>query len=241
MKPEIIFNQLFEKESSTYTYLIGDSVSREAIIIDPVVEMVERDLKLLGELGLKLKYILDTHVHADHITGSGELKKRTGAKICINAAYEMSCPDIFLKDGQVLSFGSFEITAISTPGHTKGCMAFHFKNMIFTGDALLVRGCGRTDFQDGSSEKLFMSVREKLFSLPDETIVYPAHDYKGFTSTSIGLEKKNNPRLNLSLAQNDFVKIMAELHLAYPQKIQEAVPANLLCGITGGDGSTGRK
>jgi sulfur dioxygenase len=231
MKSEMIFNQLFEKESSTYTYLLGDPVSKEAVIIDPVAETVERDLKLINELGLKLKYILDTHVHADHVTGSGELKKRTGAKIAINSAYQMSCPDILLKDEQTLSFGTFEIIAISTPGHTKGCMCFLVNDLLFTGDTLLVRGCGRTDFQDGSSESLFKSVRDRLFVLPDTTTVYPAHDYKGFSKTSILQEKTLNPRLNLSLQQNDFVNIMAELHLADPQKIHIAVPANLHCGL----------
>lgn len=230
MKSEIIFHQLFEKESSTYTYLLGDPHSKEAILIDPVIETVERDLKLLSELDLKLKYILDTHVHADHITASGELRNKTGAKIGISAAYKMEGPDLLLTDGQELTFGEFKIQAISTPGHTSGCMTYFCHGMLFTGDALLVRGCGRTDFQDGSAAKLFMSVREKLFSFPDQTSVYPAHDYKGFTKTSIQAEKQFNPRLNLKLTQDDFETIMANLHLDAPKKIQEAVPANLHCG-----------
>ncbi|MBA2404975.1 MAG: MBL fold metallo-hydrolase [Bdellovibrionales bacterium] len=226
----MIFHQLFEKESSTYTYLIGDAVSGEAVLIDPVSSMLDRDLKLIQELGLKLTFILDTHVHADHITASAELKKRTGAKIAISQVYHLKCADLHLSDGQELAIGTHKIKAIATPGHTLGCMTFLFQDMMFTGDTLLVRGCGRTDFQDGSAETLFISVREKLFSFPDETIVFPGHDYKGFTHTSLKLEKQFNPRLNLSLTQADFVKIMSELNLTYPKQINEALPANLQCG-----------
>ncbi len=231
MHKEMIFHQLFEKETSTYTYLLADPVSKEAIIIDPVVEMVDRDVKLIEDLGLKLKYALDTHVHADHITASGEIRKRTGAKVGLSSAYDLSCPDLHLEDGQELKFGTFVIKAIHTPGHTSGCLTYKVNNMIFSGDALLVRGCGRTDFQEGSSEKLFKSVREKIFNLPDDTVVYPAHDYKGFTKTSVGVEKRLNPRLNLNVSQFEFTHIMANLKLAYPKKIQEAVPANLQCGM----------
>lgn len=231
MKKELLFHQLFEKESSTYTYLLADPETREAIIIDSVIETVDRDLKLIEDLNLSLKYVLDTHVHADHITASGEIRKRTGAKVVLSSSYKVSCSDIHIEDGQELHFGTFTVKAIHTPGHTSGCMTYIINNMIFTGDVLLVRGCGRTDFQDGSSEKLFSSVREKLFTLPDETVVYPAHDYKGFTKTSIGIEKKQNPRLNLTISKDEFINIMAHLDLAYPKKIKESVPANLLCGF----------
>ncbi len=231
MQNEMIFHQLFEKETSTYSYLLADPVSLEAVIIDPVVEMVDRDIKLIQELGLNLKYVLDTHVHADHITASGEIRKRTGAKVGLSSAYDMSCPDLHLEDGQELKFGTYTIKVFHTPGHTSGCLSYKVENLLFTGDALLVRGCGRTDFQEGSSKKLFSSVRERIFGLPDETIVYPAHDYKGFTKTSIGDEKRFNPRLNLNISENEFVEIMANLKLAYPKKIQESVPANLQCGI----------
>jgi sulfur dioxygenase len=232
MIQNLIFHQLFEKETSSYTYLIADQISKEAIIIDPVVEMVDRDVTLIEELGLKLKYVLDTHVHADHVTASGELRKRTGAKVAISSAYDMACPDIHLQDGDELEFGPWSIKAMATPGHTGGCMTYQFQNMIFTGDALLVRGCGRTDFQEGSSEKLYQSVRGKLFCLPEDTIVYPAHDYKGFTKSSVGMEKQFNPRLRMDITKDEFVNIMASLKLAYPKKIQEAVPANMLCGLT---------
>lgn len=231
MQNSPIFYQLFEKESSTYTYLLGDVKTAEAIIIDPVSETVERDLKLINDLGLKLKYILETHVHADHITGSGVLRNRTGAQIALGAANDSSCADISLKDGDEIKFGAHKITAIETPGHTKGCLTYFLDNMLFTGDTLLIRGCGRTDFQDGSSEKLFHSVREKIFSFPDSTYIYPAHDYKGFTRTTVGDEKKLNPRLKLENTKEDFVKIMANLKLDYPKKIQVAVPANMQCGI----------
>lgn len=232
MSDKMIFHQLFEKETSTYTYLLGDSETNEAVLIDPVVEMADRDVKLLEDLGLKLKYILDTHVHADHITASGEIRKRTGAKVGISSAYDLSCPDLHLEDGQELKFGKYTIKSIHTPGHTSGCLSYQVGDKIFTGDALLVRGCGRTDFQEGSSEKLFHSVRDKIFNLPDSTIVYPAHDYKGFTKTSIGLEKRLNPRLKLEINKEQFMDIMSNLKLAYPKKIQEAVPANLQCGLS---------
>lgn len=232
MNSDLVFQQLFEKETSTYTYLLADPDSLEAVIIDPVIEMIKRDTKLIEDLGLKLKYILDTHVHADHITASGELRKKTGALVGVSSAYDFTCPDLHLEDGQELKFGNFTIKAIHTPGHTNGCISYKINDMVFTGDTLLVRGCGRTDFQGGSSEQLFKSVREKLFTLPDETIVYPAHDYNGYTKTSIGDEKRLNPRLKLGISLEEFVDIMAHLNLAYPKKIQEAVPANLHCGIS---------
>ncbi len=231
MNDQLIFHQLFEKETSTYTYLLGDLETKEAILIDPVIEMVERDLQLIKDLNLNLKYVLDTHVHADHITAAGEIRKRTNAKTGVSSAYDMACTDLHIEEGQEISFGRFTIKAIHTPGHTSGCLSYKLNNMVFTGDALLVRGCGRTDFQGGSSENLFHSVREKLFGLPDDTVVYPAHDYKGFTKSSIALEKKFNPRLNTEIPKEKFVEIMANLNLPYPKKIQEAVPANLQCGI----------
>jgi glyoxylase-like metal-dependent hydrolase (beta-lactamase superfamily II) len=230
MKNETIFFQLFEHESSTYTYIIGDNKTKEAAIIDPVIETIERDLKLLKELELKLLYVLDTHVHADHITASGEIRKRTGAKTAISAIAGLDCADLLLEDGQELKLGNKIIKAITTPGHTNSCMSFYFEGRIFTGDTLLIRGSGRTDFQQGSNEKLYQSVHQKLFQLPNETQVYPAHDYGGFTSSTIGLEKKHNPRLGESKSIDDFKKIMSELKLSYPKKIEQALPANLKCG-----------
>ena len=231
MGSDIIFHQLYESESSTYTYLIADKKTREAAIIDPVLETIERDLKLIKELDLKLMYILDTHIHADHITGAGILRKRTQAKTAVSEDAHVDCIDIPLTDGQELFLGDKKIKAISTPGHTNTCLTYLFEGMLFTGDALLIRGCGRTDFQQGSAEKLFNSVHDKLYKLADDTVIYPAHDYHGQTSTTIGLEKKFNPRLGQDKSENEFKKIMAELKLANPKKIHEAVPANLACGL----------
>ncbi|MFN7823942.1 MAG: MBL fold metallo-hydrolase [Pseudobdellovibrionaceae bacterium] len=230
MNRNYIFHQLFEPESSTYTYLIADRETKEAVIIDPVLETVDRDLKLIEELGLRLIYALDTHIHADHITGAGEIRRRLGVQTAVSADAEVSCVDVPLQEGDVLKFGSHEIKVIATPGHTNTCLTYQFKDMIFTGDALLIRGCGRTDFQQGSSEILYKSVREKLFQLPDETVIYPGHDYRGHTSSTIGAEKKHNPRLNEKMSVEDFKKVMSELKLANPKKIHEAVPANLACG-----------
>lgn len=230
MRSDVVFHQLFEAESSTYTYIIADVNSKEAAIIDPVLETVDRDLKLIEELGLRLVYVLDTHIHADHVTGAGEIRKRTKAKTAVSREAAVDCVDIPLEDGQELLLGSRKIQVIATPGHTNTCMTYFFEGMLFTGDALLIRGCGRTDFQQGSSDKLFESVHETLFKLPEETLVYPGHDYRGHTSSTIGLEKKFNPRLGGRKTKEDFKKIMSELKLANPQKIHEAVPANLACG-----------
>lgn len=232
MKKNLVFNQLFEPESSTYTYLLADKNSKEAVIIDPVIETIDRDVKLINEMGLKLKYVLDTHVHADHITAASELRNKLGAKTCVSEDANVSCVDINLGDGQDLKFGEFTIKTIATPGHTDSCMSYYVEDMgaVFTGDALLIRGTGRTDFQQGSSKKLYNSITQKLFKLPDETKVYPGHDYRGQTVSSIELEKQYNPRVGSGKSEEDFVKIMNELKLANPKKIHEAVPANLLCG-----------
>jgi sulfur dioxygenase len=230
VEPKTIFYQLFEHESSTYTYLIGDASTKEAAIIDPVLETVVRDLKLIEELGLKLKYIFDTHIHADHITAAGKIREITKAKTGVSIYAQVNCVDIPLKDEQELFLGNKKIRALSTPGHTNSCMSFVFEDMVFTGDTLLIRGTGRTDFQQGSAEKLFDSVYNKLFTLPDHTRVYPGHDYRGQTSSTIEMEKRFNPRLGLGKTKDNFVKIMADLKLDNPKKLHEAVPANMACG-----------
>ncbi len=227
----MIFYQMIESETSTFTYILGDESTKEAIIIDSVLETVERDLKLLSEMGLTLKYIVDTHVHADHITGAGEIRKRTGAKTAISAKAEVVCSDIILNDGDELKFGSYTLKAFETPGHTNGCMSFYTEGMIFSGDVLLIRGTGRTDFQHGDPGQMYQSIKQKIFTLPLETKIYPAHDYKGFTYSTVALEKQFNPRIGGERTVEQFIQIMNDLKLAYPKKIDIAVPANKLCGI----------
>ncbi len=222
---------MIESETSTFTYILGDESTKEAIIIDSVLETVERDLKLLSEMGLTLKYIVDTHVHADHITGAGEIRKRTGAKTAISAKAEVVCSDIILNDGDELKFGSYTLKAFETPGHTNGCMSFYTEGMIFSGDVLLIRGTGRTDFQHGDPGQMYQSIKQKIFTLPLETKIYPAHDYKGFTYSTVALEKQFNPRIGGERTVEQFIQIMNDLKLAYPKKIDIAVPANKLCGI----------
>jgi sulfur dioxygenase len=227
----MLFRQLFEKESSTYTYLLADTETKEAILIDPVIETAERDAKLITELGLTLVYGVNTHLHADHITGTGKLKALLpGCKSAISAV-SGATTDLALNDGDKIAFGSRSITSIATPGHTAGCMCYVLddNSMVFTGDTLLVRGCGRTDFQGGSAETLYESVHGKLFTLPETCSVYPAHDYRGQTASTIGEEKTHNPRL--SKDKDGFVDIMAKLDLSYPKKIDVALPANEKCGI----------
>jgi sulfur dioxygenase len=237
----LIFHQLFEHETGTYTYLLGDSGTQEAVLIDPVLEMVDRDLKLVAELGLRVVLVLDTHIHADHVTAAAEIRKRTGAKTGVSAAAQVEAADLALVDGQKISLGSFDIEVLATPGHTDSCLSFHCEGMVFTGDALLIRGTGRTDFQQGSSDRLYDSVHGKLFALPDATKVYPGHDYRGFTSSSIGLERNFNPRLGGGKTRAEFTRIMAELKLDQPKRIHEAVPANLAGGVraTGPDCQSG--
>ncbi len=228
----LLFYQLFEAESSTYTYLLGDSFSREAVLIDPVLETVERDLKLVDELGLQLVYVLDTHIHADHITGAGEIRRLTGCRTVVSSGTGVSCADMNLEDGDAIAFGTRQIEVITTPGHTNGCVSYFCEGRVFTGDALLIRGTGRTDFQGGSAIQLYDSITRKLFALPDDTLVYPAHDYRGQTHSTIGMEKRFNPRV-AGKSQAEFVKILSDLKLANPKKIHEAVPANLACGQRG--------
>lgn len=228
----MIFHQLFEKESSSYTYLLADPVTREAIIIDPVLETMERDLKLIQELDLSLLYILETHIHADHITGSNELKKRTTAKSAVSKKAGVCCADLELEENQEIKFGRYTLKVLETPGHTDESLSFLCEKMVFTGDSLMIRGTGRTDFQNGSSDILYESIHKKIFSLPDDTKIYPAHDYKGMLYSTVLCEKKFNPRIGGGKSKEEFIAIMKNLKLADPKKIHEAVPANLACGQT---------
>ncbi len=232
-KNKLIIRQFFEKESSTYTYLLVDSVTNDGILIDPVLETVERDAKYVNELGVNLKYVLNTHVHADHITGSGKLKGIFPGLKSVISEVSTAAADMKIQDNDVIAFGSRFIRCFSTKGHTSGCFSYVLDDAsaVFTGDTLLNRGCGRTDFQSGSSEELFNSVRNILFELPDDTVVYPAHDYNGVPSSTIGEEKKFNPRLNLNKTLEEFEQIMAALQLPYPKKIDASLPANLKCGL----------
>lgn len=223
--------QLFDRETSTYTYLIADEKSNEAAIIDPVKEQFERDVLLIKQLGFNLKYILETHVHADHITSSGKLRNEFSAKVVMHENSGTTCADCLIKDNDVLNLGKLELKALYTPGHTNADLSFAVENYVFTGDALLVRDCGRTDFQAGDSVILYKSIHEKIFSLDDATTIYPGHDYYGFTASTVKEEKQFNNRLGNAKTEDEFVEIMANLDLALPKRINESVPGNINCGL----------
>lgn len=224
----MFLRQLFDSESSTYTYLLADPVTKQAALIDPVDGQIDRDLKLVGELGLELVYVLETHVHADHVTAAGELRRRTGARSAASAS-GAPCIDLKLADGDVLKLGEIAIHVLATPGHTDDSVSFLAEGHVFTGDALLIRGTGRTDFQNGSAEALHDSITRVLFALPDETVVLPGHDYKGLSQSSIGEEKAHNPRLARK-TRAEFVSLMENLGLPPPKRLDVAVPANRACG-----------
>lgn len=228
----IVFRQLLDLQSSTYSYLLADPLAREAVLVDPVFEQVRRDVALIEELGLTLRYSIETHVHADHVTGAWLLRRKLGSKIAISKRSGAEGADLYLDDGDKVAFGRHWLEARATPGHTNGCMTLVLddQGMAFTGDALLIRGCGRTDFQQGDPRVLFRSVRERIFSLPESCLVYPGHDYKGSTATTVGEERLYNPRLGGDIGEGDFVGYMNNLGLAHPKKIDVAVPANLKCG-----------
>lgn len=228
----MIFRQLFDPQSSTYTYLLADPASREALLIDPVFEQARRDAALIDELGLKLAWTLDTHVHADHVTGAWLLREKLGSRIAISKAGGAQGADRYLVSEEKIPFGKRNVETLATPGHTSGCMTYVLddRSMAFTGDALLIRGCGRTDFQQGDARTLFRSVREGIFSLPERCLIYPGHDYRGLTVTSVGEEKLFNPRLGESIGEGDFVGYMTHLGLPHPKQMDAAVPANLKCG-----------
>jgi len=231
-KPNLVVRQLMDRDTWTYTYLLVDSETLQGVLIDPVQEQLERDLSLIKELGVELLYVLETHVHADHVTAAGQIRQKTGAKIVYSEAAEVKAIDVAIKDAETLKFGAYTITALATPGHTNGCVSYVVDGMLFSGDSLLIHGCGRTDFQQGSAEQLYDSITQKLFSLPDETLVYPGHDYTGRTSSTIAEEKRWNRRLGGGKSKQEFVEIMHNLNLDLPKKINEAVPANMEIGIS---------
>jgi glyoxylase-like metal-dependent hydrolase (beta-lactamase superfamily II)/rhodanese-related sulfurtransferase len=228
----MIFRQLFDPQSSTYTYLLADSATREALLIDPVFEHARRDGALIEELGLKLAHTLETHVHADHVTGAWLLKRRFGSAIALSKDSGAEGADRNLADGESVAFGRRSLEVRATPGHTNGCVTYVLddQSMAFTGDALLIRGCGRTDFQQGSPQRLFRSVRDRVFSLPDTCLLYPGHDYRGLTASSVAEERMYNPRLAETIGEGDFVGYMTHLGLPHPKLMAVAVPANLRCG-----------
>lgn len=231
-RPRLVFRQLFDTVSSTYTYLLGDAVAGEALLIDTVREQVDRDVALLEQLGLRLVYTLETHVHADHVTGGETLRARIGSKGVVGERCNVACADVRVHHGDIVSVGAIDVEVRETPGHTDGCLTFvvHDARLAFTGDALLVRGTGRTDFQQGDSRALYRSIHEQIFTLPDDYLLYPGHDYKGNTVTSVAEERAFNPRVGGTRTVDEFVVIMRELKLAYPKQMDVAVPANLACG-----------
>lgn len=230
----MLFRQLFESDSSTFTYLIGDTQAGEAILIDPVRETVERDLQVLKDLGLRLTATLETHVHADHLTGARLLRQQTGCAIAYPAMVQAECIDIGIREGHPFNVGGISLQPLFTPGHTDHHHAYLIdtpvQKMLFTGDALLIDACGRTDFQSGDAEALYNSIHNKIFSLPEETLVYPGHDYENRFVSSVGQEKARNPRLGRGRSKAEFVEIMENLNLPYPRKIDFAVPGNEQCG-----------
>jgi sulfur dioxygenase len=227
----VIFRQLYEPLSSTYTYLLGCEETGQVVLIDPVIAAMDRDLTEVKRLGLTLAYTVDTHIHADHITAALEMKRAVGSKIAAPAYDRLPCTDVGIEEGKPFQVGGITLQPLHTPGHTDGHFAYLFNDRVFTGDALLIEGCGRTDFQNGDADALYKSVREKLFSLPDEVLVYPAHDYKDRFVTSIAQEKKRNPRLGGEKTMEEFREIMANLNLPYPKFIDYAVPGNRQCGV----------
>lgn len=228
----MIFRQLFDDTSSTYTYVLADEDSREAVIIDPVFEQDQRDVALLHELDLKLLYTVDTHCHADHVTGSWLIAQKTGAKIGIAASVGAANADFEFRHGDTIDFGRHQLEVRATPGHTDGCVTFVLDGgrMVFTGDVLLIRGCGRCDFQQGNASVMFDSITQQIFSLPDDCLVYPAHDYNGRTVSSVAEEKAHNARIGGGASREDFVGYMDAMQLPHPKQIDIALPANMQSG-----------
>lgn len=218
--------QLFDRESSTYSYLVFDR--GEAVLIDPVREQIDRDLELVRELGLRLTHVIETHVHADHVTAAGAIRERTGAMTAASAG-GAPCVNIQLRHGDVIRVGDAQVTVLATPGHTDDGLALSASGLVFTGDTLLIRGCGRSDFQNGDPGQLYDSITRTLFALPDETLVYPGHDYKGRSVSTIGEERRLNPRI-AGKTRDEFIAIMTSLDLPPPARLAESVPANRACG-----------
>ena len=226
----MLFKQFFEPDTSTFTYLLACEKTKQAVLIDTVESEVPKYLKELDAQGLKHVYTLETHVHADHVTGADTLRQKLGSKSVVHRDAGAMCGDLLVTDGVHIIVGTIDLEVRYTPGHTNGCISFFAGDRIFTGDSLLIGGCGRTDFQQGNSGQLFDSIQNQIFSLPDEVIVYPGHDYNGNTQSTVGEERKNNKRLGGGKSREEFIQIMSELKLAYPKYIDVALPANQACG-----------
>jgi sulfur dioxygenase len=228
----LVFRQLIDLQSSTYTYLLADGGAGEAVLIDPVFEQARRDAALIEELGLTLRWTVETHVHADHVTAGWVLRERLGSRIAVAGKSGAVGADRCLEHGDRVAFGKRYLGVRATPGHTGGCLTFVLddEHLAFTGDCLLVRGCGRTDFQGGDSRAMYRSIHQQIFTLPGDCQLYPAHDYRGITSTSVAEERRLNPRVGGNLSEDDFVGYMQNLGLPHPKQIDVAVPANLACG-----------
>ena len=230
----MIFRQLFEPESSTYTYLLACPETRQAVLVDPVLDAVDRDLAVVQDLGLTLAYTLETHVHADHITSAARLRSLVGTKIACPEMDGLAEADVGVSEMQPLEVGGIRLQPLFTPGHTDSHHSYLVETpdviRVMTGDALLIDGCGRTDFQGGSAETLYHSIHDKIFTLPDDALVYPGHDYHHSQVTTVSQERQRNPRLGGGKSVEEFVAIMAALKLPYPKKMEVAVPANLRCG-----------
>jgi len=226
----MLFRQLFERDTSTYTYLLARRRGGEALLIDPVKEQIEQYLQLIRELDLRLVYAVDTHIHADHVTALGDLRSKTSCVTIMGAESRAQCVSRKVHEGEVIGVDGLEIRAIYTPGHTDDSYSFTMDDRVFTGDTLLIRGTGRTDFQNGDARAEYDSLFGKLLKLPDETLVYPAHDYRGWTVSTIAEEKAYNPRLQVK-SEREYVALMGALKLANPKLMDIAVPANLGCGL----------
>jgi glyoxylase-like metal-dependent hydrolase (beta-lactamase superfamily II) len=231
----MLFRQLFEPISSTYTYLLACEETGRALLVDPVMPTWERDLALVRSLGLTLACTVETHVHADHITSALRLKREAGSRVVYPATDRFPCADEWIEEGRPFRLGGVVLEGLHTPGHTDDHYCYRVDGRVLTGDALLIDGCGRTDFQNGDARTLYASVHGKLFTLPGDTLVYPAHDYHGRRVSSIAQEMQRNPRLGGGRSVDEFVRIMAELRLAYPKFIDYALPGNRACGTCPGD------
>ena len=225
----MIFRQVFDNKSSTYTYLIASAKGREAVIIDPVIENVESYIKLLQELDLKLVKVIDTHIHADHVTGASKLKQATNCSTLMGEHTPADAVEIKIKDEEIIKIDQIEIKAMYTPGHTSDSYSFLMDKYLFSGDTLLINGTGRTDFQNGSSKDAYNSLFNKLLKLPDDTLLYPGHDYNGKLSSTIGKEKEHNPRLQVENV-DQYIEIMSNLNLSKPQMIDQNISRNLKLG-----------